>query len=305
MSFLKRRASTDPDQARTGRRLLTTRQTIAAVIGLLAMAALAGPVAAHADSHAQAQGQASLAGHQNHKYAALTGTTSHAGSSCGYVERLRALAAEQRRVLDLVGDLRVLRNQADVDRLAVPNPETGTVYSLLPHMYDSMKGSGFTVVNVGMGGPGKPILLLYRPNRTAANVLDPFGADFPYTLVGWGYVSPYVPGQPPVFADDAGLRCLVYKDWLVHERSVHPSDTWQNIVVPPAEQFHGQAAGETPPTAEECNCPVALNHGRFWDVHLWLTGTPVPSVSMLNPGKPIPGFDPVPGVGFFYPERHA
>jgi hypothetical protein len=94
----------------------------------------------------------------------------------------------------------------------------------------------------------------------------------------------------------------VENDWFVHERSVHPLDTWQNIAVPPVEQFHGQVAGDVPPTAQECDCVVGIPHGRFWDLHLWPGAAGFPTVSMFNPGKPIPGFDALPGIGFFRPE---
>lgn len=229
----------------------------------------------------------------------------HTGSSCTPKQTRHALALEQRRVLKLVGEFWILRDQDDLERLAVPDPETGAEYSALAHMFASMGGNGFTVVNIagGLGSltPGQPTLLNYRPSRHADDVTDPFGPDFPYVLAGWAYGSPYVPGQPPAFTGDPGLRCLRKAQWFVHERGVHPADTWQFIPVPPEEDFHGQVAGDVPPTAEECQCEVGIPHIRFWDIHLWL-GSWTPTVSMLNPGRPIPGFDPLPGVGFFFPE---
>jgi hypothetical protein len=261
------------------------RHRIAAVaVSLLAVAGLAVPATANALSAGQS-------------HAAV-----HNGSQCTRGERLRTLAYEQRRVLKLVGRFRVIRNAADLAALGVPNPTTGTVYNLLPHMYDSMLGMGFTVVNAGAGGPGKPTLLLYRPDSDGKSVTQPFVPDFPYRLAGWGYVSPYTPGQAPTWtAGDPGIRCLLPTDWLIHERSVHPATTWQNIAVPPVEQYKGQVAGSTAPTAAECQCVVGLSHGRFWDVHIWLGREGVPTVTMFNPGKLIPGFDPKVGLGFFYP----
>jgi hypothetical protein len=258
-------------------------RALTTMTSLFAVAALAVPSAAHGGTQ--------------------TAPAPAGGTVCGKAERRAALAAEQRRVLQTLKGFRVLKNQQDMDRIAAASPTTGTAYNVMPHAYASMKGNGFTLVNTGTGnGPGKPQLIFYRPARGAGDVLDANGADFPYVLVGWGYVGPYSPGAPLDFGDDAGLRCLETDDWFVHERSVHPADTWHNIPVRPQEDYLGQVPGSEPPTAEECKCPVGMNHGRFWDAHLWLDGDSVPTVSMLNPGRPIPGFDPVVGSGFFYPE---
>lgn len=283
MALFPRRAAVAP--ARVRRTLLSRGQTLAAIVGLLATTALAVPASAVSES-------------QSKNESARQGT-----SACTTVESRHARALEQARVLELLKDHRTLRNQADFDRLAAPNPETGDFYFLLPHMFASMKGIGLTIVNAGGGGPGHPTLLFYEPTADkSTDLIDAFGADYPYELVGWGYVSPYTPGQVPTWwANDPGLRCLKNTDWLIHERSVHPSDTWLNIAVPPAEEWAGQAAGETAPTAAECSCPVGLNHGRFWDVHLWISPSGTPSVSMSNPGRLTGGFDP--GTGFFYPDR--
>ncbi|MFC5183280.1 hypothetical protein [Actinomadura harenae] len=231
------------------------------------------------------------------------GGTPHTGTSCTPVERYVTLAAEQRRVLKLLKGFTVLRNQADVDRLAQPNSATGTQFAALAHMYNSMKGVGMTIVNVGMQGAGMPTLLFYRPDPKATNVTQPYVPNFPYRLAGWGYVWPYTPGKAPSYPTDAGLRCVKPTDWFVHERSVHPADTWQNIPVPPAEDWKGEAAGSTAPTAEECHCQIGEAHPRFWDLHVFLTWSPFPQVSMFNPGRPIPGFDAVAGKGFFYPAK--
>ncbi|MEO6703725.1 MAG: hypothetical protein ABI140_08840 [Jatrophihabitantaceae bacterium] len=263
---------------------------MAATVVLLAATALAVPSSAAPATSQQAGTIASTAAVASHNN----------NGTCNIVQRGISLAVEQARVLKLLKGHTVLRNQADLDAMAGLNPSSGIYYALLPHMFDSMAGIGLTIVNVGAGGPGVPNLLFYKPNKKATNLLDPFGADYPYTLDGWGYVSPYTPGTVPSFGTDPGLRCLNPTDWLIHERSVHPSDTWQNIALPPTEQWRGQDAGATPPTAQECSCPVGLNHGRFWDVHFFLDGWPVPLVQMLNPGKRIPGFDS--GIGFFYPQ---
>jgi hypothetical protein len=278
---MKRRVAGVPRRAELRRGLLTRGRITAVVTGLFAFTAVAGPAVANVSAPAK---------------------PSHDGAQCTPSQRRDTLAVEQSRVLKLLSGFRVLRNKKDLDRLAVPDTKTGTVYALLPHMFDSMKGIGITIVNVGVNGPGKPSLLFYLPDPHAKNVLDPFGADYPYRLVGWGYVQPYTPGQAPAFPGDPGLRCVVAHDSFVHERSVHPADTWQNIPVVTTEQYHGQDAAPTAPSAAECNCVVGLNHGRFWDTHFFLTGDRTPKVSMLNPGKPIRGFDAHPGVGFFYPQ---
>ena len=265
---------------------LRRRHVAAAAVGV---AALTVPAAANATGGAATQ-PAGIA---------------HHGQACNPWERLGTLAVEQKRVLKLLKGFEVLRNQADLTRMGQLDPKTGTQFAALPHMYDSMQGIGMTIVNVGNQGPGMPTLVFYRPNPRAKNVVQPFVPNFPYRLVGWGYVSPYTPGKAPAYPSDPGLRCIKPSDSFIHERSVHPSDTWQNITVPPKEDWKGQLADDTAPTAAECDCVVGLSHGRFWDTHLFLTGTPFPQVSMFNPGRRIPGFDPVVGKGFFFPAKPA
>ncbi|MBT2212804.1 MULTISPECIES: hypothetical protein [Actinomadura] len=272
---------------------LRRRHVIAAAASVVALAVPAGASAASA-----AAGSAGTA--------ARPPRTPHVGAACTTWERLSTLAVEQRRVLKLFKGFEVLRNQADMDRLAKVNPQYGTHYALLSHMYNSMKGIGLTIVNDGAQGPGKPTLVFYKPDPRVKDPTHAFEPNFPYRLVGWGYVSPYTPGKAPSFPGEPGLRCLKPKDSFIHERSVHPADTWFNTRVPPKnEAWKGEDPGATWPTAEECDCQVGMSHGRFWDSHLFLTGTPFPWVSMFNPGRPIPGFDAVVGQGFFFPERPA
>ncbi|WP_213003842.1 hypothetical protein [Winogradskya consettensis] len=273
---------------------------IGVLTGCAVLIAAAGPAAAVRT--AQPSG-ADTSGHDAPAASGLV-PAQFTNSKCTPAERRRTLAAEQRRVLTFFKDFLVLRNEADVARLA--EPRDGVQFFVLSHAYNSIRGMGLSIINGGeVSGPGKPAMLLYRPSRGAADVTDPDGPDFPYTLAGWGYAGLYAPGQPPSFAGDPGLRCLTKQDWLVHERSVHPSDTWQNIPVPPEEQWHGQALGAVPPTPDECDTPcVGVGHPRLWDLHLFIGNSGVPAVSMLNPGKPIPGFDPGVGVGFFYPQRY-
>lgn len=226
---------------------------------------------------------------------------SHSGSDCTDSERKQALAQEQRRVLESFADVRVLRTEADLTRLSQFRGDSK--YSFPSHAFNSILGMGVAIANVGAPKAGQPHLLLYRPNPDAVSVTDPWGVDLPYELVGWGYGAPYNPQFVPSFGDDPALRCLVPTDWFIHERSVHPNDTWQNIAVPPKEDFPGQVTGGGAPRPEECKpqC-VGMPHPRLWDIHFWADPSGVPVVSMLNPGPPIPGFDP--GKAFFHPPKY-
>lgn len=157
---------------------------------------------------------------------------------------------------------------------------------------------GWAVVNTGEIGLGKPDVLLYQP-AGGADVTDPYEADFPYTLRGWAYARPYDPDDPPNLLGP----CVSSDEWFVHERGVHPSDDWSHFSVPPEEHEHGEAPGHDLPLPTECAppCPVGFPHGRLWDIHLWL-GEEAASISMTNPGEPIPGFQVDIERDFFYPD---
>lgn len=272
---------------RKRRRLIAGSSIAAVVVGLLPLTAAAGPAVAAAP-------------------VAATSAPATNGR-CGAIERAATLAYEQVRVLRTLKDHLVLRTQADVEALAAPNPYTGAVYPIMPHFFTSTKGMGVGFVNPNPEiTPGVPTLLFYRPARDAQNVLDPFGPDAPYTLVGWGYAGQYAPNAMPSFPNDPGLRCFDQRDWFVHETGIHDFATWQFYALPPEESWHGEAAVELPPIAAECapTCPDGVGHPRLWDAHIWINPL-VPKSSILNPGTLIPGFDPVVGVNFFYPERPA
>lgn len=221
-------------------------------------------------------------------------------SGCTASERRAFLREEQATILQLVGDLRTIRDEVDLARLAAPDPQSGTAYNFYDHLFVSARGMGMAVVNTGEIGPGKPDVLLYAPDPRAADVTDPHGPDFPYTLAGWAYAREYAPKQHPTFLGP----CIVRSDWFVHERSIHPADDWTNVAVPPEEERHGEAPGNDPPLPTACAqpCPLGFPHGRLWDIHLWLGKNGIAQVSMLSPGKPIPGFDPQVGTAFFFPE---
>jgi hypothetical protein len=231
-----------------------------------------------------------------------------ATTACTPAQTVASLKYEQALVLKEVGQFRVLKNAEDLAELGFPNMYTGAMYDMLPHMYNSLKGMGFTIVNLGLPRDqepvaGDPTFLLYAPNPKDKDVTDPSKPDFPYTLVGWGYTGLYDPGKTPTFPTDPGLKCIKPTQWVIHERGVHPANNWQFVPVPPKESWHGESAGQTMPTAAECHCSVGLPHTRLWDLHFFLGSNGIPTVSMLNPGKPIPGFNTDPGVGFFYPAK--
>lgn len=226
--------------------------------------------------------------------------------ACTQAQTVASLKYEQARILKELAPFRVLENPLSLSALAYPNPVTGASYSILTHMYNSLGGMGFTVsslqgLSAGQPVAGEPTLLLFRPNPKDGPPTDASKPDFPYTLVGWGYTAPYVPGQPPSFGNDPGLKCIKPSQWLVHERGVHPASNWQFIALPPKESWHGESAGQTIPTAAECHCVMGMDHTRVWDLHIFLGANGIPTVSMFNPGAPIPGFNVGGGVAFFYP----
>lgn len=242
---------------------------------------------------------------------------------CTVREREADLRDEQAVVLDLVShygpeegrDLTTLDGPEDMAALAQGDPKSGTIYSLYDHAFVSFKGMGLAIINTGDNGTdpadptrrrtGKPDLLLYAPDPNAADATDPYGPDFPYKLAGWAYSPAYDYNQHPKFLGD----CITRADWFVHERGIHPTDTWGMMAVPPEEKVHGQNPGQDPIPPTECDdprtiatelCPLGIQHPRIWDIHLWL-GQLAASVSMLSP-RAIAGIDPEKGKAFFYPE---
>jgi hypothetical protein len=249
------------------------------------------------------------------------------GASCNAADRSAYLGDEQAVVLDLVShygpgdgrDLTTLDERQDIVALAEGDPESGTRYGVYDHAFVSFRGMGLAIINAGDNGtepdgrrrPGKPDLLLYAPKDPNADATDPYGPDLPYELAGWAY-SPlsYDYYQHPTFLGE----CIERKDWFVHERGIHPADSWGMVSVPPDEegQVHGQASGQDPILPSECDdprtlvvetCPAGIQHTRIWDIHFW-RGKGRASVSMLSP-NPIAGIDPEVGKGFFYPDDSA
>lgn len=224
---------------------------------------------------------------------------------CTPTQRRDLVAAEQRAVLDLVGDRTTLRDHADLAALA------GVGYKDYDHYFVSFAGQGLAILDFTRFADvraGNPSFLLYEPSPDAADVTDIDGPDFPYSLAGWGYAGPNYSydkeNQRPVYPKELTELCIGASDWFVHERGIHPADTGGMHSVPPEEEQHGHEAGDTPPLPTDCEpiCPVGLPHPRIWDIHLWLGTDGVPSISILNPGSCIPGIPSDVGVAWFYPE---
>ena len=217
-------------------------------------------------------------------------------ASCSAAQQSATWAADQKTVLARLGSLTTLNNKADVLKLAAKG------WSIPSHQYVSFENIGVTFGRpVAVPGPppepGFPDLVLYKPNPAAKNVIDPNGADFPYTLVGWAYTQAYNFKQIPT----AMGPCYPREVWFAHERGIHDFATWGFIPIPPKENFLGQESGYSMPLP----FPPGLPHIRFWDIHIWKDGTApgVPSISIQRTTAlgTIPGINP-PGA-FFYPPK--
>lgn len=154
--------------------------------------------------------------------------------------------------------------------------------------------------------PGRPSLLLYAPSGD--NVTAPrHGFDFPYRLSGWAHLFEYAPGDRPSFL------CLGEAEWFVHERGIHTFDDGDFDPIRPADdEPRGNALGDDMPCTTEpvlnAFCidrePGDFGQPRAWDIHVWLDGDDVPTVSMTNPARKIPGVDTQIGKAFFFPETN-
>ena len=212
---------------------------------------------------------------------------------CATAERNEVLRSEQKAVLERLGDLRVIRNQRDLTRLGGPPYN----FPFPTHLFTSFRGIGFTLLNpIDPVRRGSPNFLFYAPAK-GADVTDPGGRDFPYTLTGWGYGVPYAPEHLPSF-----LPCVGADDWHIHERGVHDFATGGMQVMPPAEAGFAESAGQLsdPPALRPV---VGFPHARAWTAHFWLDGDDIPKSAILDPTDPPPGIDPGVGSSFYFPEE--
>jgi hypothetical protein len=203
------------------------------------------------------------------------------------------LREDQRAVLKRLGPLTTLRDEKDLERLGRPPYN----YALLTHRFTSIEGLGLTVLNQGdTPRPGVPNLIWYKP-RDGARSSEPERPDFPYEFSGWGYGIQYTPGKLPGL-----MPCMGDKDWLIHERGVHPISDGGFIAMPPAESYYGEAQGfYTDPPAMQ---PVlGWAHPRGWALHIWLNGTDVPDVAVVDETEPAAGVEVEHGSGFYFPEK--
>ena len=214
--------------------------------------------------------------------------------NCSAAKRTQTLRKEQQSVLRQVGRFTVLRDRSDLQALAAP-PNN---FSALLHQFTSFQGIGLTIFSpTAQLGPGSPNFLFYAPSRTARNVEDPRGPDFPYTLVGWAYGVPYTPGRLPSF-----LPCIGVKDWHIHERGIHPLKTGGMIPMPPAEAGFGESSGQLsdPPALRPV---VGIPHPRSWTTHFWRAPNGVAQSAILDPTDPPDGIDSGEGSSFYFLEE--
>jgi uncharacterized repeat protein (TIGR01451 family) len=262
-------------------------------------------------------------------------------TGCTPAAREEALRKDQQAVLEMLGhrtilDLTRLDNEADLAALAAVG------YDLYLHQQVSFEGIGWVVYNpafdpanrpVAEPSAGRPPILTYEPN--GPNMTGPRDGpfDFPYTLRGWFYIADFNFADHPAGPEDPVPDCIGREEWFVHERGLHPFETGGMKAIPPPEENHGTAPGDSndPNNTPPPEAPGDIPHGRAWDLHIWCVpdcANPVgdiPSVSLLNPGPPIAGLGPPPGYcsdtwvclspppgwpeppypAFYYPQRVA
>lgn len=249
-----------------------------------------------------------------------------ADRQCDAGQRAASLAADQRRVLDRLGSLRVLNGPQDVVALAalggwgpdshgwVQYRGVGVGLLNLPRSLDiiAKQIDGVTAGTITRDAvtSGQPTGLFYRSLNPVAVHDDPYTPSFPYELVGWFYGAVYTPGLTPI---EHGL-CVYPTDWGFHERGVHAFPTFDMVTQPPAEDWVGQEPGSIPAALPN---PPGLVHPRAWDLHVWLVpGSDTPITGAVNTAQVVVGHDggipgsfPYPGgptsVGPDLPEHHG
>lgn len=192
-----------------------------------------------------------------------------ADRQCDAGQRAASLAADQRRVLDRLGSLRVLNGPQDVVALAalggwgpdshgwVQYRGVGVGLLNLPRSLDiiAKQIDGVTAGTITRDAvtSGQPTGLFYRSLNPAAVHDDPYTPSFPYELVGWFYGAVYTPGLTPI---EHGL-CVYPTDWGFHERGVHAFPTFDMVTQPCGRGLGGAGAGQHPRGAAEPARPGA------------------------------------------------
>jgi hypothetical protein len=184
---------------------------------------------------------------------------------CTPQEREATLRALQQTVLD------TFPHQVDSlsDAVKPGGPLEGW---FLSHGHVVMANSG--AVSVGTRRPGSlPQLLFYAPSPSSRpeSWLDFDGPDGPYQLVGWGNLVPYQPGSAP-----PSRRCIDGNEWFVHEAGWHTMDGGMTVTAGAREEPARPATG----------VPIYYWHPQLWDIHFWVGGGGIPTISPANPRAP-------------------
>lgn len=242
---------------------------------------------------------------------ASASSTAEPPVSCTAAERAADLAAERERVLRAVGELRTVRNWAELGLLAARG------WGALGHGFISFRDAGVAIartdspltgshVVIPLPTGSKPLLPLdlpdlvfYAPDPESGTVTHPHSPDFPYTLAGWGYWDVYRFERHPT---GRGPACLTRQDWHVHERGIHDFATFGFVPVPPQEKFRGESTGDGPVPPFTLMGDPGVVHKRAWTAHLWLSadGSTI-SPAFASPHRRIRGLETRYGSWFFQP----
>lgn len=264
---------------------------------IMSLAFVLSVASAGVDAHGQMEDMAMMEGVEARLYP-VPDNLPEGSSNCSTRKlRKKSLIQDQKRVLSLLADFRVLESDFDLGALAVLHQ-----YAVQPHMAVSFKDMGVTIGSIqSLSGEvtysGRPSLLLYKPNSEENNT-EQFHQDYPMTLSGWAYASDYEPLIRPVVP---GL-CLDEKDWFFHEQGVHPFFGMGFFPTPPAEPWVGAVKGSKlfPPVH---GAPIGVYHGRLWDIHVFLNGSKrKPRIGQIKRNSNISGIDSGVGIAFKYPE---
>lgn len=204
------------------------------------------------------------------------------------------MSQDEQRVRSFLGGLTKIDNVGGIGLLAARGYLPG-------HNFNSFNGLGVAFArDVNFNDPsevGKPDILFYAPDLTPnifgnqPDVTDAFG-DYPYRLIGWGYISLYNPTDVPGFAG------LPADAWSVHEAGFHNivGGTFQ-ATPPSGDAPKGSKIGNVRPNEQ----PTTPWHPRLWNVLLWTNPSSggTPKSALTDPfGRNLPGFSSS-STGFF------